>query len=137
MPLVVFGQASCTVIASGIHPRTYRSYTNCLRSMPGLRSSINARLNLRGSLRPSAVQQNLNPIGAVRLRQRQSQSSTGTHHSQSAPSRRAHPSSGIPSSRSWQRRKRKRPRTDTSTMKILLLISWQRLHASNKGLFED
>jgi hypothetical protein len=51
MPSVVFGLASCTVIASGTHPRIYRIYTNYLRSMSGLRSSINARFNLRESLR--------------------------------------------------------------------------------------
>jgi hypothetical protein len=50
-PSAVFGLASCTVIASGTHPKIYRSYINYLRSMPGPKSCINARLNLRGSLR--------------------------------------------------------------------------------------
>jgi hypothetical protein len=39
--------------------------------------------------------------------------------------------------RSWQRRKRKRPRTDTGATKILLFVSWRRLHAPNKGLSGD
>jgi hypothetical protein len=34
-----------------IHPKIYRSYINYSRSMPGPKSCINARLNLRGSLR--------------------------------------------------------------------------------------
>jgi hypothetical protein len=50
-PSAAFRPASCTVIASGTHPRAYKSCTNYLRSTSGLRSSINARLNLRGSPR--------------------------------------------------------------------------------------
>jgi hypothetical protein len=51
MPSTVFGLVSCTVIASGTHPRIYKSYTNYLRSTPGPKSSINTRLSLRGSPR--------------------------------------------------------------------------------------
>ena len=50
-PSAVFGLASCTVIASGTHPKIYRSYINYSRSTPDPKSCINARLNLRGSLR--------------------------------------------------------------------------------------
>jgi hypothetical protein len=42
---------SYTVIASGTHPRIYKSYTNYLRSTPGPKSSINARSSLSGSPR--------------------------------------------------------------------------------------
>jgi hypothetical protein len=133
---VVFGQASCTAIASGTHPRTYRSYINYLRSMPGLRSSINARLNLRGSLRTLRSLAEPRPDRHRQTSLGQSQSSAGAHHSQSALGRRDHPSSGIPP-RPRQRRKRKRPRTGTVAAKIILLVSRQRLRAPNKGLSGD
>jgi hypothetical protein len=45
------GLASCTFTASGTHPKIYKSYINYLRSMPGPKSCINERLNLRGILR--------------------------------------------------------------------------------------
>jgi hypothetical protein len=50
-PSVVFGLVSCTVIASGTHPRIYKSYTDYLRSTLGPKSSINARSSLSGSPR--------------------------------------------------------------------------------------
>jgi hypothetical protein len=50
-PSAVFGLVSCTVITSGAHSRIYKSYTDYLRSTPGPKSSINARLSLSGSPR--------------------------------------------------------------------------------------
>jgi hypothetical protein len=43
--------ASCTVTASGTHPKISKSYISYSRSMPGPKSYINERLNLRGSLK--------------------------------------------------------------------------------------
>jgi hypothetical protein len=50
-PSVAFGLASCTVTASGTHPKISKSYISYSRSMSGPKSYINERSNLRGSLR--------------------------------------------------------------------------------------
>jgi hypothetical protein len=65
---------SYKVIASGTHPRIYKSYTNYLRSTLGPKSFINARLSLKGSPRtlrspaePGPGQRSQTPAGTTTI----------------------------------------------------------------------
>jgi hypothetical protein len=51
MPSVAFGLVSCTVTASGTHPKTSKSSISCLKSTPDSKSSISARSSLKESQR--------------------------------------------------------------------------------------
>jgi hypothetical protein len=136
-PSAVFGLVSYTIIASGTHPRIYKSYTDYLRSTPGPKSSINARPSLSGSPRTLRSPAKPGPGQRSRLQPGQPQSSSGAQHCQPAVSRRNHPSSGIPPPGSRQRHKGKRSWTDTTAAQILLFVSRRRLHSPNNGLSGD
>jgi hypothetical protein len=72
---------------------------------------------------------------AVRFRQAKPQPATSKHHRRQTPHRRNSSSLGVPrTTKPRYQNQRKRQRPGPATAKVLLPISWRRLHTPHQGL---
>jgi hypothetical protein len=131
---VAFGLASCTVTASGTHPKTSKNSISCLKSTPDPKSSTSARSSLKENLRtlrsPAKHGQDLHSQTPVRIA---AVSSRCTILPTSTPLARPLAIKIIPPGpRQWH--VWSGPRTGVAAAQILLPVSRRRLRAPNKGL---
>jgi hypothetical protein len=133
-PSVAFGLASFTATASGIHPRTSRSFISCSKNMPDPKSSTSTRSSPRGNPRTlrSPVERGRDlrsqtPVGTAAVNSRYITSPTSTPLVRPLAAKIIPP--GPRQWNSWSG-----PRTSATAAPILLLVSRRRLCAPNKRL---
>jgi hypothetical protein len=131
---VAFGLASCTVTASGTHPKTSKNSISCLKSTPDPKSSTSARSSLKESLRtlrsPAEHGQDLRsqtPVGTAAVSSRCITLPTST------PPVRPLAVKIIPPG-PWQWHAQSGPGTGAAAAHILLPVSRRRLRAPDEGL---
>jgi hypothetical protein len=132
-PSVAFRLASCTVTASGTHPKTSKNSISCLKSTPDPKSSTSARSSLKENPRtlrsPTEHGQDLRsqtPVGTAAVNSRCIILPTST-----PPARPLAVKTIPPGPRQWHAWSG--PRTGAAAAHILLLVSRRKLHAPNEG----
>jgi hypothetical protein len=134
MPSVAFGLASCTVTASGTHPKTSKNSISCLKSTPDPKSSTSARSSLNESPRtlrsPAEHGQDLHSqtlVGTTAVSSRCIILPTSTLSAKPLAVKII-----PPRPRQWHAWLG--PRTGAAATQVLLPVSRQRLRAPNEGL---